>query len=426
MKETTGQSALPVAGTLYDVLDEGTQAHIAAEHARYRFTTQEVRLLCQHARDLQMWGEPSLASWWQTQTVDTGLPIRQRKRRYLTALEAHVGSIKRDATRYEPGAPRTPERPPMQIEQVASDRQVLGDCPVRSERTLCCNLKTIDAVTNCGFGCSYCTIQTFYGERVTIDAELGIKLRALRLDPARFHHVGTGQSSDSLLWGNSVGILDDLMAFAADNPNVLLELKTKSTNITYFLDRPVPPNVVCSWSLNTDVVIDNEEHFTAPLRRRLAAACRVADRGIGVSFHFHPMVHYDKWRDDYLALADEVMSTFNPDDVQFVSFGSVTFIKPVIKQIRRRGEPTRILQSDLVPDPHGKLTYSDDRKVEMFTAIYDRFQPWHKNVFMYLCMEKAEIWDRAFGWRYSSNEQFEQSMAAATRGWSTPGRSIGD
>ena len=424
MKATTGRPSLPVAGTLYDVLDAGTRAHIAAEHAHYRFTTQEVRLLCQHARDLQMWGEAPLASWWQAQTVDAALPSKQRKRRYLAALEAHVATLRSEPTRYQDGASRTPERAPVQIEQVASDREMFGDCPVRSERTLCCNLKTIDAVTNCGFGCSYCTIQTFYGERVAVDAELGGKLRRLRLDPSRFHHVGTGQSSDSLLWGNTGGMLDDLMAFAADNRNVLLELKTKSANVTYFLDRPIPPNVVCSWSLNTDPVIENEEHFTAPLRRRLGAARRVADRGIGVSFHFHPMVHYDHWRGDYLAVADEVMSTFSPDEVQFISFGSVTFIKPVMKQIRRRGEPTRILQSDLVPDPHGKLTYSDDRKVEMFAAMYDRFQPWQKDVFMYLCMEKAEIWDRAFGWRYGSNEQFEQSMAAATRGWTTGGEGL--
>ena len=413
--------ALPVTGTLYEALDAATRAHIAAEHARHRFTTQEVRLLCQHARDLQMWGEPPLVSWWQAQTVDAALPGRQRKRRYLAALEAHVAALRREPTRYQPESSRSPERAPVQLERLAADREVFGNCPVRSERTLCCNLKTIDAVTNCGFGCSYCTIQTFYGERVSVDAELGAKLRRLRLDPARFHHVGTGQSSDSLLWGNTGGMLDDLMAFAADNRNVLLELKTKSANVTYFLDRPIPPNVVCSWSLNTDAIVENEEHFTAPLARRLAAARRVADRGIGVSFHFHPLVYYDRWRPDYLGVADRVMSLFAPQEVQFISFGSVTFIKPVMKQIRSRGEPTRILQTDLVPDPHGKLTYADDRKVEMFAAMHDRFAPWREEVFMYLCMEKAEIWDRAFGWRFGSNAEFEESMASATRGWRVGG-----
>ena len=110
------------------------------------------------------------------------------------------------------------------------------------------------------------------------------------------------------------------------------------------------------------------------------------------------------------------MSMFDADEVQFLSFGSVTFIKPVIKQIRQRGEPTKILQTDLVRDPHGKLTYPDDRKVEMFSAMYREFGPWASRVFMYICMEKPEIWDRAFGWRFASNDEFEAAMGRTTLG----------
>ena len=82
---------------------------------------------------------------------------------------------------------------------------------------------------------------------------MGRKLKKIELDPRRFYHFGTGQSSDSLVWGNKNGILDDLCTFARANPNVLLEFKTKSANIAYFLDHEIPENIVCSWSLNTDV-----------------------------------------------------------------------------------------------------------------------------------------------------------------------------
>ena len=309
-----------------------------------------------------------------------------------------------------------PERPSLHVVSETTGDAVFGDCPVRSERTLCCNLKTIDAVKNCAFGCSYCTIQTFYGDRVAIDADLGAKLRGLDLEPGRFYHIGSGQSSDSLVWGNRGGVLDEMCDFARAHPDVLLEFKTKSANVTYFLDpaRAIPANVVCSWSLNTTPVIEHEEHFTATLDQRLRAARRVADRGIKVAFHFHPMVHYAGWERDYPDLARRLIAEFAPGEVSFVSFGSVTFIKPVIKEIRRRGEPTRILQTELVKDPHGKLTYPDDLKVEMFSTMYRALAPWRRQVFMYLCMEKPAIWDRAFGWRFASNEQFEQAFAAGT------------
>ena len=417
-------------GTLFAVLPEEEQGLLRTLHERYRLTFQEMRLLCEAARDLQMWGEPRLHAWWRAAERGTAapgqspppgdapgkLPARAHKQRLMKELREHLDNLREAATRYGAGSSPEPDRAPLHVVSETTDDAVFGDCPVRSERTLCCNLKTIDAVKNCAFGCSYCTIQTFYGDRVAIDADLGAKLRDLDLEPGRFYHIGSGQSSDSLVWGNRGGILDEMCDFARAHPDVLLEFKTKSANVTYFLDpgRTIPANVVCSWSLNTPQVIEHEEHFTAPLEQRLRAARRVADRGIRVAFHFHPMVHYEGWEHDYPALAQRLIAGFSPEEVSFVSFGSVTFIKPVIKAIRRRGEPTRILQTDLVKDPHGKLTYPDDLKVAMFSTMYRALAPWRGRVFMYLCMEKPAIWDRAFGWRFGSNDEFEQAFAAGT------------
>ena len=404
-------------GTLYDRLDRAAQACVDDAAARYRCTVQEVRQLCEAARDLSMWGEPGLSEWWTQaeQQVDAAMNPRERKKRLISALREHLDRLRREPTRYDRRSAK-PERAPLRFVEAAPQTEVFGECPVRSDRTLCCNLKTIDAVQNCSFGCSYCTIQTFYGDRVTVDPDLGRKLTELELDDERFYHIGTGQSSDSLVWGNRGGILDALCRFAAEHPNVLLELKTKSANVSYFLEHDVPPNLVCSWSLNTDAVIEHEEHFTAPLDRRLGAARRFADCGRRVAFHFHPMVHYDGWEAEYPALAERLLTSFDPNEVAFISMGSVTFIKPVLKQIRQRGEPTRILQSELVADPHGKLTYPDELKVRMFRTMYRALEPWHGRVFLYLCMEKATIWDQAFGWRYESNDVFEHAMGEATLG----------
>ena len=422
-------------GTLYDRLDPASRACVDDVTSRYRCTVQEVRELCEAARDLAMWGEPGIGAWWDRAEagVPDGLNPRERKKRLVAALREHLQRLRREPTRYDrhsaspERAPAKPERPPakpkrapLRFVDAPAETSVFGDCPVRSDRTLCCNLKTIDAVQNCSFGCSYCTIQTFYGDRVTVDRDLGRKLREIELDDRRFYHIGTGQSSDSLVWGNRAGILDELCRFAAEHPNVLLELKTKSANVSYFLDRKVPANLVCSWSLNTAAVIEHEEHFTAPLERRLAAARRFADGGRMVAFHFHPMVYHDGWDTEYPALAERLLDEFAPEEVAFLSMGSVTFIKPVMKQIRQRGEPTRILQAELVADPHGKLTYPDQLKVRMFRTMHRALAPWHGRVFMYLCMEKATIWDQAFGWRFASNDEFERAFGAATLGWPPP------
>ena len=109
-----------------------------------------------------------------------------------------------------------------------------------------------------------------------------------------------------------------------------------------------------------------------------------------------------------------LLELFSPEEVLFVAFGARTVIKPVIQKIRKLGQFTKILQMDLVPDPHGKLTYPDDIKVKMFNEILQAITPWRDKVFMYLCMEKASIWEGTFGSVYDTNEEFEQDFGEKT------------
>jgi spore photoproduct lyase len=402
--------------TLYETLERDSREFIRDIAFTHRFTFQEFRQVVEAERDLAMWGEGGVRDVWRSGDSEGRTDDPSRKRRLLRSLAEHLTSLKgRPSYKNDRSSPpEHRERGPVVTE--ASDKTVWGMCPVASDRTVCCNLRTIDAVENCVFGCSYCTVQTFYGKDVVFDKDFADKLKAIPVEPGRFYHFGTGQASDSLAFGNRNGVLDALCEFAADHPNILLELKTKSDNVAYFVDNDIPQNIVCSWSLNTPVVIDNEEHFTASLERRIQAARRVADEGVKVAFHFHPMVYYEGWEGDYSGVASMVLDAFKPDEVLFISFGSVTLIKPALRKIRALGNPTKMTQIDFVTDPHGKLTYRDAIKIEMFRVLNHAFEPWHGKVFMYLCMEKREIWEAVFGRVYGSNEAFEKAFGAEIMG----------
>lgn len=286
-------------------------------------------------------------------------------------------------------------------------RKPSAECPAFSYKTLCCKLMTIDVVENCAFHCTYCAVQTFYGERLTVNRMLSENLKHLSINPDAFYHFGTGQSSDSLALGNASGILDDLCDFADRHPNVLLELKTKSKNISYFLNRPIPRNIVCSWSLNTKAVICHEEYGTASLSERLEAAKQLAGRGVKVAFHFHPLIAYNNCVQEYRDVAGKVLSLFNPSEVAFISFGALKFSKSVMQHIRKTGGSTKILQMEMEKDSGGKLTYPFVKRQRLFESLYQAFASWHSNVFIYLCMEDAPMWDRVFGWHYENNDDFE-------------------
>lgn len=399
--------------TLAPLLSEEGRAHLEQVAAAYRLSFSEVRLLAEAARDLEMWREAPLGAWWSEAELALGkLAGRERKKRMLADLEVHMLALRSAEKRYPPRDERLRGAAPqaLSVESRASEGEIFGQCPAYSERTVCCGLYTLDAVSGCSFGCSYCTIQTFYGETAAVDAELPRKLRELPLEKGRFYHIGTGQSSDSLVWGNREGVLDSLCTFAREHPQVLVELKTKSDRVEPLLELSPPPNIVCSWTLNPQAVIDNEEHRTASLEKRLDAARKVADAGSKVAFHFHPMVHYAGWREGYGEIADQLLTRFDPSEVLFCTMGSVTLIKPVLREIRRRGGETKILQMDLTPDPHGKLTYPDSVKRDLYRHLYGRLLPWQQNVFFYLCMETDAIWKQSLGFSFSSNERFEEAF----------------
>jgi spore photoproduct lyase len=242
-----------------------------------------------------------------------------------------------------------------------------------------------------------------------VDANLSDKLQAITLDPSRKYHICSGQSSDSLLLGNSSRVLTTQLDFARRNPNVILEFKTKSKNVRHLLETDVPPNVFVSWSVNPQSIIENEEHFTALLNDRLVAARSVADRGILVGFHFHPMVHYRGWENDYETLIRKVLAMFSSEEVALVSFGTLTFIKSAIKNLRLKGLSSKVLQIPL-EETAGKLSYPQQVKEELFQTAWHAFAPWHDSVFFYLCMEIRELWQSVFGFCHDNNNAFEEAL----------------
>ena len=396
--------------TPWALLDETQRRFVQGKAYQYRFTMQELRQVSEMALDFASWTKTSIIGLWPKISHDAK-PNKENKKVLLRQLQQRWLTLKRGPVRFDdidPLAKREPQK--TQLITHGKPKLGLGYCPVASPKTRCCNLLTLDAVENCGFDCSYCSIQSFYhGNKIYFDEQFGRKLKTLRLDPAQTYHIGTGQSSDSLMWGNRAGVLDAITDFAHSNPNVILEMKSKSKNIRYLLDREIPRNVICTWSLNTQSVIEHEEHLTASLNDRLDAARKVADKGIIVGFHFHPMMYYDNWRREYARIFEQLQERFDADEVAMVSFGTLTFIKPVIQQIRRRGLKSKILQMPLV-DAGGKLSYPLETKLEMFTFAYESLHSWQERVFFYLCMESPELWKPVFGFEYRSNEDFEATM----------------
>ena len=376
---------------------------------RYSFTVSQKKILENIKKDLFMWNESNFEDIFPEDLEEKyqGKQLSKKIFEYYVNIHNDLKNRPNDYNRFKDVKYDVRK---YSFETIEKDGFGLGACPVASEGTRCCNLLTLDAVESCGFDCSYCSIQSFYNQnKIGFDKNFKEKLKNLNLDPNQIYHIGTGQSSDSLMWGNKEGILESLFEFARKNPNVILEFKTKSNNIKYLLENDIPKNIIVTWSLNTQTIIDNEEHLTASLEQRIEAARLIADKGTLVGFHFHPIVVYKNYLEEYKKIYNKLLTTFTSNEVVLISMGTLTFIKPVIKKLRDRELKTKILQMPF-DTINGKKSYSIEQKKEMFKHCYNSFKPWHGKVYFYLCMEDHSLWKDTFGFEYSSNNQFEDFM----------------
>ena len=385
--------------TYFDRLPPKEQEFIKRKAYEYRLSHQELKQLCDMAVDLFMWNEMPLSVLWPESGKKEAIQYIKKKYEQIKSRPKSYQNFNIDKEKTH------------KIRFAKIDKKLgFGLCPVASSKTRCCNLWTLDMVESCGFDCSYCSIQSFYNEdTITFNTNLKEKLLHLPIDKNEIYHIGTGQSSDSLMWGNRGGVLEALITFAKRYPNVILELKTKSDNVQYLLEHDYPPNIIVTWSLNPQTIIETEERLTASLDNRLQAAKRIHDKNRLVGFHFHPMIWYEGWQKEYGEIFDQLLDMFDPAKVAMVSLGTLTFIKPVIKKLRTRAFRSKILQMPLV-DAAGKLSYPLPIKEQLFRFAYHALKPWHKEVFFYMCMEDHTLWRKVFGYEYPTNESFELDM----------------
>ena len=370
------------------------------------FTRSEKLEIVKEEADLLEWKEESFVL---SHPISAAGKDGRDGERYISELRRHMKRLRESETDYSNFFPQ--KRSQGKTKKLMSDQKLVLSrcpCPVDGEKTRCCKLRTLDAVMQCAFGCSYCSIQAFYNENeIRIVSNLREKLERMEIGDDVWH-IGTGQASDSLLLGDDYGTLSALATFAEKHPNIVLEMKSKAGRDVF--NRPWPRNMVFTWSLNAPTIIEKEEHFTASLSERLRMAQKARDNGNLVGFHIHPMFYFKGWEKEYREVVEAIVSNFRPEEICMIGIGTLTFTKAVIKRLREMGQESKVLQMELT-EAAGKYSYPLDKKEKMFRHIYASFpEEYRKGVFFYLCMEDPSLWKPVLEREYSSDKEFEMDM----------------
>lgn len=279
----------------------------------------------------------------------------------------------------------------------------LRHCPAGTAGLVCCNYLVLNLASNCPFDCSYCFLQEYLANNPTMKAftNIGDALAeidmVLRAHPERSFRIGTGELADSLALDPLTALSCQLVPFFAERPNALLELKTKTDSIDELLRMDPKGRVVVSWSVNTPRIVEAEEHGTATLEERLAAAQRVQEAGYKVGFHFDPLIEVEGWEEEYTNTVDAILDAVDPRSIAWISLGSLRLSSALRQAIRDRTGNSLILGSELVPCPDGKARVWRGLRTRMYRHLVERFGEVACEAPIYLCMEPPSMWDRVMG-----------------------------
>ena len=293
----------------------------------------------------------------------------------------------------------------------------LKKCP-GSDGQVCCNYFVVNFASNCPMECSYCYLQEYLAQNpmLKVFSNVGdlIKEADTLLSRHRrfFFRIGTGEITDSLALDPYIGFSAEVVPFFAEQPNVLLELKTKSDRVEGLLGLDPKGRVVVSWSMNPQRVIDADEHLATSLEERLAAARLCQGAGYKLGFHFDPMIEYPGWEIDYQAMVERIFAVVDQRRIAWLSMG-VLRNTPVLKRIMRERFPsTRLLSGEQVLCPDGKMRYFQPLRVSMYRKMLRWIRDASPTVFVYLCMESKEVWEQVFGFAPSCEKELGSRMVA--------------
>ncbi len=272
-------------------------------------------------------------------------------------------------------------------------------CPCSPE-TVPCGYYNLNLHTGCSFGCSYCILQAyletkepvFYTNIQDMDAELAAFV------PGHPNlRIGTGELSDSLAFESLTNYAPKILNIFKKFPDVVFEFKTKSVNVKHVLEYPtVLKNIVVSWSLNPQPVIEREEPRTPGLKARLEALDAVQKMGYKIGIHFDPMLAFEGWKERYTELIRQIAGVVQLRRIAWWSLGTLRFPFSLREHILKHKE-SNLFAGELIKGFDGKYRYFKPLRLEMFRHARDTIRrEVGESVPLYLCMEDSETWLETF------------------------------
>ncbi len=265
---------------------------------------------------------------------------------------------------------------------------------------VCCApyLKLVPISNGCPYHCTYCYLAYVYRDylpfiKININhARMFEEIREAVFGVPGGVTFNMGEMLDSLALDHVALLTERLVPFFARLPNACLMLLTKSSNVACLLRCAPNPQVVVSWSLNTERMIGACEIGAATIEERIDAARRCQGHGYRVRLRIDPGILYEDWQSDYADLVRQSLGVLEPENV---TLGMLRLVPGHLSLARQAyGSHAVLLRETGLSEKasDGKLRYPFRRRVEFYRFLIDVIRSFRPHMSIGLCRETREVW----------------------------------
>ena len=224
---------------------------------------------------------------------------------------------------------------------------------------------------NCVYNCEYCYLQGMYpSANIVVFVNVEDYFKATRKvirdrsNPSQPLYLCISYDTDLLAFESIVPYCRGWIEFAHAEPDLLVEIRTKSAAYRTIRDISATDRVILAWTLSPEPVAERYEQGAAPLRQRLDAVQSALEDGWPVRLCFDPVLAVPSWESIYGDLIEEVVRRIDPSAVRDVTVGVFRMAKDHFQRMKRQRQDTPLLYGGYVQEGT-TVTYPDDRREEM-------------------------------------------------------------
>ncbi|MEX0322273.1 MAG: radical SAM protein [Puniceicoccaceae bacterium] len=234
-------------------------------------------------------------------------------------------------------------------------------------------------VLNCPYDCHYCYLQGMYaGANIVAFVNLEDTFRAAeeacatRPDPKRPLHLAISYDTDLLALEGILGFGRDWLRWAESQPDMLVEIRTKSAIHRLLAEFPPVDTVRLAWTLSPDPVARQYEEGAPSLDARIKALKHAADKGWRISICLDPVLMVPGHHRVYSEFVHKLERELPWPQVEQVELGVFRMSSTHFKRMQKR--PGTDLLHYPFEHANNAVSYKLEERKELVSEVFVQLQ----------------------------------------------------